>query len=122
MSHGLFFLQFCDRFGYVHLISNFGNLCTIAFLLLIGPMPLFKLDLTIAMTRGLMILFGAGDALQMVTSFTRAYKSAIDSGYEDNIETTLMVSGIVHIQMWNVFELIAFRFHLQKVVLVVFFW
>jgi hypothetical protein len=74
-------------------LSITGNLFMGLALLLIGPVPFVPLKPSTDLILGLAVPIGIGYAQVMVASFSRAYVAAMEKGYEDDINTYLLVSG-----------------------------
>ena len=68
----------------------------IAFLFL-GPVPFISADVELPIIRGILVLVGIGITFVMVSSFGRAQAAALKLGYADDINTYIMISGIVTI-------------------------
>ncbi len=56
-------------------------------------MPALGFNQTLVLVRILGAVNGLGSAFLMVTSFSRAFNNALEAGYEDNTDTSTMVSG-----------------------------
>ena len=82
---------------YPTLLSIIGNnLLTVAFLL-IGPVPFLDGVLTASLhyEYGVVILFGIGYSIVMVSTFGRAIKGVVGIGFnQDDMSTQLMITGI----------------------------
>jgi hypothetical protein len=61
---------------------------------LIGPLPCIHLTPTKWTVRMCVAMLGISDAILIVSSFARAHLTVLDNGYDDNISTSLLVSGI----------------------------
>ena len=92
-KHTISATQICDTYGYVSLFTTIGNILLIVVLLLIGPVPWFGLELSVTLERELGGIFGFSGACLIVTSFSRGYTDAIAFGFQDSVETAMMVSG-----------------------------
>ena len=66
----------------------------IAFLFL-GPVPFIPVETKLSIIQGMVGLVGFGYALVMVSSFGRAQTAALNLGYADDINTYIMISGMI---------------------------
>ena len=87
-------LQICERVAYVTTVSLAGNLFLAAVLTLIGPLPFINLEPSVPLVQGLMCLVGVGFALVMVSTFSRAQTAPIRLGYQKDLSTYLLMSGL----------------------------
>ncbi len=56
-------------------------------------MPAMGFNQTLVLVRILGAVHGLSNAMLMVSSFSRAFNNALEAGYDDNTETTILVSG-----------------------------
>ena len=85
----------CDRTNYPDFVSFLGNALQSVAFLLVGPspiLPFLKPDVTLMQAST--SLSGAGIALVVVSTFTRALRAAFEQGYGDSMDTYLVVSGL----------------------------
>ena len=75
-------------------MSLAGNLSLTVVLTLIGPLPFIPLEPSVPLVRGLMCLVGVGFALVMVSTFSRAQTAPIRLGYQRDLSTYLLMSGL----------------------------
>ena len=75
-------------------VSLAGNLSLAVVLTLIGPLPFIPLEPSVPLVRGLMCLVGVGFALVMVSTFSRAQTAPIRLGYQRDLSTYLLMSGL----------------------------
>ena len=75
-------------------MSLAGNLSLAVVLTLIGPLPFIPLEPSVPLVRGLMCLVGVGFALVMVSTFSRAQTAPIRLGYQRDLSTYLLMSGL----------------------------
>jgi hypothetical protein len=88
--------QICDRLPYPTIISIIGNLFLIVAFTFIGPAPFFaNLKPSVELAYGMGSVIGSGYGLVLISSFTRVYKAAMAKGYEDTVNTYLIISGII---------------------------
>ncbi len=60
----------------------------------IGPAPFFPgISPSVNLAYGMTAVVGSGYGLVLMSSFARVYKTAIRKGYEDTINTYLIISG-----------------------------
>ena len=64
-------------------------------LLFIGPVPFIHVETQLCLIQGMVGLFGFGQSLVMVSSFGRAQSAALLFGYADDLNTYIMISGMV---------------------------
>ncbi len=74
-------------------MCTIGNFAQLAFLILIGPCPWINLSLSVWMARLLGGLDGFAAACLMVATFSLGYNDAIQAGFQDDIKTSMIVSG-----------------------------
>ena len=81
---------------YPTLMAVVGNICLIATLLLIGPVPFLTQVITISFNYecGLMVVFGVGYSLIMVSAYGRAIKAITNLGYDIDTTATVLITGI----------------------------
>ena len=84
----------CDRVEQPVYVSLLGNLANVVAFTFIGPIPIIPWKPDLKRVFGMVGLVGLGYATVMVSSFARAQKAAQDLGYQDDIRTYLMISGI----------------------------
>ena len=85
---------------YPTLLSVFGNNLLTAAFLLIGPVPFLDgvISCSLHYEYGVVILFGTGYALVMVSTFGRAIKGVVGIGFnQDDMSTQLMITGSIQI-------------------------
>ena len=75
-------------------MSLAGNLSLTVVLTLIGPLPFIPLEPSVPLIRGLMCLVGVSFALVMVSTFSRAQTAPIRLGYQRDLSTYLLMSGL----------------------------
>ena len=75
-------------------VSLAGNLSLAVVLTLIGPLPFIPLEPSVPLVRGLMCLVGVGFSLVMVSTFSRAQTAPIRLGYQRDLSTYLLMSGL----------------------------
>jgi hypothetical protein len=61
--------------------------------LLIGPIPFLPLTPSVPLIQGAVALSGLGYGMVLVSTFGRSQKAAIRKGYNDDIDTYLIISG-----------------------------
>ena len=64
-------------------------------LLFLGPVPFIHVETKLFLIQGMVGLFGFGQSLVMVSSFGRAQSAALSFGYADDLNTYIMISGMV---------------------------
>ena len=64
-------------------------------LLFLGPVPFIHVETQLFLIQGMVGLFGFGQSLVMVSSFGRAQSAALSFGYTDDLNTYIMISGMV---------------------------
>ena len=74
--------------------TTIGSLFILTAFLFIGPAPFIPLDLSINLCIGMLVLHGIGFAAQLVAGFSSAHKQAILNGFDDNLKTYALVSGL----------------------------
>ncbi len=86
----------CDRTRFPDFLSVMGNAFLIITFILIGPSPLFlpSMKPQVGMIQAATSLAGAGMAFVVVSTFTRALRAALESGFSDSMQTYLVVSGL----------------------------
>ena len=75
-------------------VMSFGCIMVITAFLFIGPAHFIPVTLTLNICIGMLSLHGVGFAAQLVAGFSAAHRQAIANGFEDNIETYGLVSGL----------------------------
>ena len=61
--------------------------------LLIGPVPFLPLVPTVPLIQGAMTICGLGYGMILVSAFGRSQRAAIWKGYNDDMDTYLIISG-----------------------------
>jgi len=61
--------------------------------ILIGPVPFLSIVPTVPLIQGSMAILGLGYGMVLVSSFGRSQRSAIRQGYNDDMDTYLIISG-----------------------------
>ena len=82
---------------YPTLMSIFGNKMLMVAFLLIGPVPFLDGLITVSLHNEycVVILFGIGYSVVMVSTFGRAIKGVVGIGFnQDDMRTQLMITGI----------------------------
>ena len=90
--------QVCDKVSNPTLISIVGNNLLSTAFLLIGPVPFLSHLLTASLNYeyGVVILFGVGYSLVMVSTFSRAITAVADLGFnQDDTSTQMMVMATI---------------------------
>ena len=92
-------LQLCDRFKYPIVVSLSGNFIMATAFFFLGPAPFLPIAPNVPMTFAFVSLVGIGYACVMVSTFTRAHRAAMKKGYNDDIDTYLIISGMyIHLR------------------------
>lgn len=65
---------------------------SIAFLF-VGPVPFISIGTKLSIIQGMAGLLGFGYATIVVSSFARSQKAAMKLGYNDDIDTYIVISG-----------------------------
>ena len=77
------------------MVSLIGNSVMAGAFLFMGPAPFFAIQPATFLIQIMIGIGGFGYALVMISTFTRAQKGALELGYAEDIETYLMVSGVI---------------------------
>ena len=85
--------QICDKIRYLTIVSIMGNIFMVTAFILIGPLPFIPLEPSVSLIQGVMALFGLGYGMVMVSTFGRSQRAAIRKGYNDDMDTYLIISG-----------------------------
>ena len=88
-----FFPQICDRFRYPTVISLLGNICMATAFLLIGPAYFMPFETSLPLIQGSMGVIGLSYGLILVSTYGRSQRAAIRNGYNDDMDTYLIISG-----------------------------
>ena len=92
MFIGILF-QVCDKIRYLTIVSIIGNIFMATAFILIGPVPFIPLEPSVPLIQGVMAMFGLGYGMVMVSTFGRSQRAAIRKGYNDDMDTYLIISG-----------------------------
>ena len=85
--------QICDSTKYPTWVSIIGQSSMAAAYILIGPVTFVQLSLTVPVIYCMSTLAGLGMGLVTVSSFSRLKSAILHQGFEDNINTYLLMSG-----------------------------
>ena len=88
-----FNFQLCDKIRYPTMISLIGNCFMATAFLLIGPVPFLPIEPTVPLIQGSVAICGFGYGLVLVSTFGRSQRSAIRNGFNDDMDTYLIISG-----------------------------
>lgn len=84
----------CDRKWSPVVVTSIGAfLITTAFTFM-GPAPFIPLTTTLGLVVSTLIIHGIGFAAQLVAGFSMAHREALRSGFDDNLKTYSLVSGL----------------------------
>ena len=88
--------QICDGISCPTLLAVAGNVLVIITLLLIGPVPFLDGMLVISLNYecGMVVVFGVGYSLIMVSAVGRAIKEITNRGYCMDTSTTMLITGM----------------------------
>ena len=76
------------------MISVIGNITLALGFIFLGPLPFLDIEPRVSLIQGVCAAVGIGYAMIGTSSFMRAQSAALNLGYEDNIKTYIMISGI----------------------------
>ena len=85
--------QICDSTKYPTWVSIIGQSSMAVAYILIGPVTFVQLSLTVPVIYCMSTLAGLGMGLVTVSSFSRLKSAILHQGFEDNINTYLLMSG-----------------------------
>ena len=85
--------QICDKVSQPCFVALVGNICMTLSLVLMAPLPFLPLGSSLEMTQVAGVLEGLGNGMVVVACFGRVYKVAMELGYEDDIQTYMIISG-----------------------------
>jgi hypothetical protein len=85
--------QIASHIQHPAVVSLIGNTVLALALILLGPSPFLPLKPSRSLIGGSLALVGFCSALLMVASFLRANRTAINEGFQDDINTYIFVSG-----------------------------
>lgn len=86
----------CDKIKYPTVMSILGNVFMAVAFLFYGPVPFINVAPSVPIILAMGGLTGIGNGLIMVSTFGRAQSAAIRKGFNDDIDTYLICSG-----MWS---------------------
>ena len=76
-------------------MSIAGNMSMVVYYMLIGPLPFISLKPTKVSVYIMAALVGIGFGCVVVSTFARTFQSVKRMGFEDNINTYLIISGML---------------------------
>ena len=102
--------QVCDKIRYLTIVSIIGNIFMATAFILIGPVPFIPLEPSVPLIQGVMAMFGLGYGMVMVSTFGRSQRAAIRKGYNDDMDTYLIISGynLLSIFTWHCINVTSF--------------
>ena len=77
-------------------LTILGNFTVIAGFLLIGPATFIPIKLSIPIVYGMYGVMSIGNALYSVSTYGRAHNAAMRLGFNDDINTYLLISSEMH--------------------------
>ena len=95
------FCQICDKISYPIVIAVIGNIVLAVAFIFLGPLPFLAIEPQLSLIRGACAAVGLGYAMTATSSFIRAQSAAIKLGYEDNINTYIMISGYIFFKIYS---------------------
>jgi hypothetical protein len=75
------------------MVSVIGNTFMATAFLLIGPVPFIPINPTVPLIQGSLAIIGLGYGMVMVSTFGRSQRAAIRKGFNDDMDTYLIISG-----------------------------
>jgi hypothetical protein len=75
------------------MVSVIGNIFMATAFLLIGPVPFIPITPTVPLIQGSLAILGLGYGMVMVSTFGRSQRAAIRKGFNDDMDTYLIISG-----------------------------
>ena len=79
--------------SYPFVISVFGKIILALGFIFLGPLPFLDIEPQVSLIQGVCAAVGVGYSMGATSSFIRAHSAAMKLGYEDNINTYIMISG-----------------------------
>ena len=96
-SYIIYVFQICDKIAYPSIVSVLGNSMMALAFIFIGPLPSLALQPSYGLITGSVALIAFGYANVMVSTFSRAQGAAIRCGFERDIDTYLLISGLLQL-------------------------
>ncbi|CAH0558248.1 unnamed protein product, partial [Brassicogethes aeneus] len=84
----------CDKFCTPKCVTIFGTILVAIAFCLIGPAPFIPVQTTLWLTIAGLVCHGLGMAAQLVASFSDALKTSVAHGFQNNLETYGLISGL----------------------------
>ena len=75
------------------ILAVIGNASMACATLFLGPAPFIAFESNLLLIQGMIGLVAIGYALILVSSFGRAQSAALSLGYENDLNTYIMISG-----------------------------
>ena len=70
-----------------------GNIVIAIAFIFLGPLPILEVETQLSLIQGMVAVVGLGYGMIVTSSFCRAQATALQLGYDDNINTYLVISG-----------------------------
>lgn len=86
--------RLCDRWIYPKQVIVFGCLLIMTSFMIVGPAPFLPLPTTLPLCIVGLVIHGVGLACMMVPTFIDSICSSIDAGFDDDISTYGLLSGL----------------------------
>jgi len=84
----------CDKIGYPSMVALLGNLAMVIAFTFLAPLPFLPMVPTIGMINVSTAIAGIGIAFTNVSAFTRAQNAAHRIGFDQDLKTHIMISGL----------------------------
>eukprot|EP00095_Tigriopus_kingsejongensis_P010457 snap_masked-scaffold1863_size26100-processed-gene-0.1 protein:Tk10457 transcript:snap_masked-scaffold1863_size26100-processed-gene-0.1-mRNA-1 annotation:"chromaffin granule amine" len=84
----------CDRMTYPIIISIIGNALMAVVFVFVGPLPVLSFGTSLELLYGMAALIGFSYTFTMVSTFSRAHSEAMRQGYEDDLQSYIILSGL----------------------------
>ncbi|TRY80689.1 hypothetical protein TCAL_09016 [Tigriopus californicus] len=84
----------CDHIKSPILVSILGNLCMAVAFVFVGPLPWIPIEPSVNLLFGMGAWIGFSYTFCMVSTFSRAHNEAMKRGYNDDLPTYLILSGL----------------------------
>ena len=84
----------CDKKWPPILVTSLGSMFIILAFLFMGPVPFIPLETSLGLCIAMLVIHGVGFAAQLVAGFASAHRQALQNGFDDNLNTYAIVSGL----------------------------
>eukprot|EP00095_Tigriopus_kingsejongensis_P001693 maker-scaffold3251_size9521-snap-gene-0.1 protein:Tk01693 transcript:maker-scaffold3251_size9521-snap-gene-0.1-mRNA-1 annotation:"chromaffin granule amine" len=84
----------CDRMTYPIILSIIGNALMAIVFVFVGPLPVLPFGTSLELLYGMAALIGFSYTFVMVSTFSRAHNEAMRQGYEDDLQSYIILSGL----------------------------